>query len=200
MQGVEPDNMGRLIHVCHLWTDKVEKLRSWGIGCDCHEEYRMKGKRVSCHPAGCRLSGAIIEVIAAVSDIKDLLEVLRIKAAMIGGDSELLFSCKLLLRRVLAEAVARTRLIHQLPYRVANLDRADVAVDIINQWQSIPDDKQHRVTGIVMARWGQHIKANTDGANGALPLEFASELRVWRRMPLASDLAEGTTEAQGSPK
>jgi hypothetical protein len=77
------------------------------------------------------------------------------------------------------------------PYCFANILEPGWASVWISEYQSVPEGNHHRVTRHLQSKFGARIELLAGGGDASGDLLLAAEQKVWERMSLCSDPAEG---------
>lgn len=143
------------VEVFYTIAEVLEEARVWGCVCRCHEaellggatlECKMKSRRL--HEAGPRVQGLA----------KNMLQ----KATMMtltdcGGDEQVLSDAVFVLRKIAGLLVQKFEFLDTVPWLFARADEPQQAEACLQQWESVPQEKHHRVTVAIMQKFKKDI-------------------------------------------
>ena len=121
----------KVVFVDRLFTP-LEIARSWGTGCSCHEDDRLKGKPVKCDLVGRRATGAWDQVLSTV-------QVLRASANSLVEEDSVIIKANLFdsfmasSRALQGIIILRWRHLDGLPYKICRSRSPEIMRQCLRQ-------------------------------------------------------------------
>jgi hypothetical protein len=178
----------RFIAIFNKFLRDTDRFRVWARGCACHQEQLAKHVKVDCELKGRRLKEAPVRVQEYQMVLSDTARDLKLSDCE--DDQALFLEYGSALRLAFAEAGERFGWVSEPPYIFANILDRDWARVWVDHVSSVEEALQHRLVIPLNARFGPEIARIADG-HTTYSEAIVEESRVWGRMPLVSDKAEG---------
>lgn len=154
----------------------LERLRRWGLLCNCHEQVRAArrsaGKhfiREECDFNGRRLREVPAKIDSVVQEFR--LSASRLSAEDCENDGNLHTGITSSLRLAAEELLTRTKYIRSIPWAFVWADTVDGAKKCIEQFDALPASSHDSTSVEIMAELGSDIRARAAGHSASEALQ-----------------------------
>jgi len=144
---------------------------------------------VKCNRMGRRLAEALARLSALVVELQELLDRASLEACE--ADADLCMGVRYVIRRLQAEVVERFQWVAEPPYCFACAGTPEGARSFLTQYEAVGVERHHRVSVSIHRRFEAQLRQLADGDSSSVDELFRSEVLVFQRIPLCTDVAEG---------
>jgi hypothetical protein len=134
--------------ICHTFTyllEPLEFLRRWGLVCPCHREERRAGrKQIKCDFNSRRLREVPEKVASVATSLR--WRSANLTSGDLEGDTELHLGLVNSMRYAASESETRTKYCSNLPWAYARCNTKENAIDVIQQYESVPSSTHDVLT------------------------------------------------------
>jgi len=165
----------------------LERLRRWGMICDCHKKERETKKHFSCPWNSRRLGGAEERVQKDIQRIRDQADALR--PEHVEGDEPLCKDIVGILKAVAAMLVVKFAFLSQLPYKFVHAESVEGAKLCLTLIDKFPFAEHTATTQWWILNLRVDLESRAAG-NPASPA-LVREVKRLKASPLSEDPGEG---------
>ena len=182
-------SLWRFIDVFKPLLLEIERFRTWGRGCRCHDAQLVRGIHVNCDRKGRRLKDVPERVKQLTMYVSSKAR--ELTRALCENDHALLLEYQASLRLTQADLCEKFGWTAEPPYVFSNISSPEWAAVWVGMVRSTLLENHNRVTVTLEKRFGNQIEMISKGDLRGITPELLHEEKVWQNMPLCSDRAEG---------